>query len=245
MPRPPVRPYKTTPLGAYNAVRTDPKTASCGVGTYPCIHKGVDIVGEPGTVVQSPADGWVIVSQKTDNPPFAGYGPAVVLIAHDDKKNADRSLLQSDPVSLRYSLLAHLDPSELRYQVPWKEAESTLLRSIETAAGKTQRGTGEAWDLLPTLPTGTVERVTKWPSWAIPIKEGEWVGKIGAARHVHWEVRSQPLGASAARLDPRAWLSDHDSSQNWEDAEPSKVVRSSGGGALLLLGAAWLILEDL
>lgn len=243
MARPPVRPYKTTPLGEYGAIRTDPTKASCGIGKHPCRHQGVDLVGEPGTVVQAPCDGWVIVSQATNNPPFSGYGPSVVLFAHDDSNTRGRLPGEYEPRSLRYSLLGHLDPAELRYQVPYKLAESTLVQSVRQAAGAATPRLNPDWTLRD---DGTLERVSDWPSWARRVKEGEWLGKIGGARHVHWEVRSQPLGGDAARLDPRGWLSAHDSSQDWEHAPPSPVRPTRGGGgiALLLAGLGWLMFED-
>ena len=69
----------------YGAVRETPADGGCGIGTHPCHHWGAVIVGPTGTVVKAPTNGWVLVSQETDSPPFSGYGPAVVLFAHDDR----------------------------------------------------------------------------------------------------------------------------------------------------------------
>jgi hypothetical protein len=259
MPRPPVTPFVTGPFGAYDSVRTNPSEGACGVGKYPCQHFGSDIPGKVGTIVSAPCDGWVLASYPTNSMPFGGYGPSIVLLAHDDRKNNDRGFM-----SVRYSLLAHLDPEELRYSIPYHPELLTASMSAPALADGIepgqQGGTAAQKAGWAALEDGTIARVGKvaaswsnvtWPGYVQYVKEGEWLGKIGDARHVHWEVRTQPLANTSGRLDPRKWLAFFNPDKDWGEAAPSKIVTSGKakgdrlivGGVLMAL-AAWQIFGE-
>lgn len=78
--RAPVDTVVVSPHGAFGQRRTKPSEGACGWrGAYPCVHRGVDLVGKQGTTVFVPED--VIVMQvATDNvtPGLRGYGPGAV-----------------------------------------------------------------------------------------------------------------------------------------------------------------------
>jgi hypothetical protein len=240
MPRPPVLPLPDNlGLGDYDAVRTSAAGgASCPGGRYPCTHKGLDIPGEPGTVVAAPTDGWVLVSAPVgDTGVFSGYGPAVVLFAHDDRAitgPARRGSLGpgiGPAYSLRYSLLSHFDTRGLNFQVPYAKAEKLLNSSMVAAARPVtdfdqlhdnDRQQGPEWAKHE---DGSLERRQPYPDWAIPIKEGQMLGVVGAARHIHWEIRSQPLAGIAERLNPRTWLETVDATASWTGLPASRVVK--------------------
>jgi murein DD-endopeptidase MepM/ murein hydrolase activator NlpD len=235
--RPPVTPIHIPADGAYGFVRTSTSEGACGIHGYPCTHRGVDLVAPKGTLVAAPHDGWVIVSQATNDPPFAGYGPAVVLLAHDDGTNkplAERlidvdSLGKANYVSLRYSLLAHLDPSSLRYSLPWKQAVGLL-----------DTDDAQRWKHMPN--EDGIARVSDWPAWAQYVKAGEHLGRIGDAGHVHWEIRTAPIpprGPSTVQtaqpdladvVDPIGWLHFYDPSVPWDTAMASPMAKGSGIG---------------
>lgn len=252
MPQPPVTPYATGRTGHYGAVRETPADGGCGIGQHPCHHWGADIVGPTGTVVKAPTNGWVLVSQETDSPPFSGYGPAVVLFAHDDRVDPstsdferDRMVKSGNPdemrraaITMEYSLLAHLDPDTLRYNLPFQQARG--LWDVKKQSDKY---------FYPS--SGNIVRYQSWPSWAQYVKEGEWVGLIGPFKHVHWEVREGPLelGPDGTR-DPRAWLTLADPSKTWEQAPASPMstreTRKSGGGLgtlIVIAGVLYAISE--
>jgi len=253
--RPPVTPYNTGRTGHYGAVRNSPADGGCGIGTYPCTHPGDDIVGPGGTVVVAPHDGWVIVSQPTDNPPFKGYGPAVVLLAHDDRVDKDLSdgerkervqtgltnpqALREAVVTNTYSLLAHLDPDNVRYSAPFDRARGLWDARSDAAGAKKNYFLSV---------DGTVNRYQSWPTWAQYVHEGDWLGLIDPDYgHVHWEIRKGPLELMSGNgtRNPREWLTLEDPSQPWQAAAPSPVSprgqksRSSGSG-IVLLGLLWL-----
>ena len=152
--RPPVTPVAFVPAGAFGAVRVDASEGSCGIHNYPCKHPGLDLIAPKGTAVAAPHSGWVLVSQATNNPPFAGYGPAVVLLAHDDGAAQPLGTTPGDKgiATFRYSLLAHLDPDTLRFNAPWKRAE-----------GLTDTDDAKRYHKLD---DGTIARLGDWPSWA-------------------------------------------------------------------------------
>lgn len=84
--------------GDYGFVRRSPADGACGYsGIYPCTHWGLDLAAAEGTPVASPVDGNVIYSVG-EIPPFAGFGPYIVVIEDSDA---------SEPY--RYHLLAHLN----------------------------------------------------------------------------------------------------------------------------------------
>ncbi len=93
-PQVPIFPFKIS--SPYGAVRRSPADGACGVGTYPCVHPGIDVLGAPGTTVAAPTSGKVVAVASGAGSPYGGYGPWLVEILGDDGK---------------YHLLAHLDPS--------------------------------------------------------------------------------------------------------------------------------------
>jgi murein DD-endopeptidase MepM/ murein hydrolase activator NlpD len=206
----------TSPHGGYGYTRTSKAQGACPRG-YPCTHAGVDLVASKGTPVKAPSKGWLFVSAATDQPPFAGYGPAVVLLAHDDADDeappgsgvnpwtlydqayhdkADPGPLNPtmiDIVSHRYSLLAHLDPDSLTHAVdllPWTEDDTHY--SVQ----------GADWLLLDPIGFGML------PGTVVHVDEGDVLGKIGEAGHVHWEMRRAPYETGVANtVDPiKDWL---------------------------------------
>jgi len=236
--RPPVTPLLIAPSGAYLAVRSSPADGSCGVHPYPCHHPGVDLQAPLGTAVSAPHSGWVLVSQATNDPPFEGYGPAVVLLAHDDGRANPGRGGSGEIYSLRYSLLAHLDPNSLRFNAPWKRAE-----------GLTETNDPKRYQILE---GGTAARVAKWPTWAQHVEAGEFLGNIGEAGHVHWEVRINPmrsLGGAQDLVDPLAWLHDYDPSLPWDTTSASPITpgrgKKGGLGDLLVWGGIAYALSEL
>lgn len=83
-------------------------------------------------------------------------------------------------------------------------------------------------------------------SWSGPVPgrvyaEGEWVGDMSTARHVHWEVRTVQLPArGAARglltLDPVRWLAG--------GLAPIPLVATVGPGALVALVLIYLATRE-
>jgi hypothetical protein len=196
----------------------------------------VDLIAPKGTAVAAPHDGWVLVSQATDSPPFQGYGPAIVLLAHDDGRDAswlDTGGSGNDIFTFRYSLLAHLDPSTLRFTAPWERAQ-----------GLTDTDNSTLWHKLA---DGTIARVHSWPGWAQHVKAGEFLGNIGDAGHVHWEVRTSPLRelGNQSLVDPLGWLHRYDPSTPWETAQASPITPGGrGAGSLVKLALGlWAVSE--
>jgi murein DD-endopeptidase MepM/ murein hydrolase activator NlpD len=91
----PITPTTVSPHGGYNYVRSTPADGACGVGTYPCVHPGSDVVGASGTPVHAPEDGQVVATADGAGAPFGGYGPWVVVLQGK---------------SGWFHLLGHLDP---------------------------------------------------------------------------------------------------------------------------------------
>jgi hypothetical protein len=242
--RPPVTPISFVPEGAFQAVRSDPSEGACGIHPYPCQHPGVDLIAPKGTVVAAPHSGWVLVSQATNDPPFAGYGPAVVLLAHDDGRDltmAEQSKTRgSESVeTYRYTLLAHLDPETLRYNLPWKQAQGLT----DTDDSSRYLAVGD----------GTKARLKKWPSWAQHVEAGEYLGTIGDAHHVHWEIRTNPLRENGTQIqdlvDPIGWLHRYDPSIPWDTTTASPMAPAGRGnvglGAIIKLAIGAYIIDQL
>lgn len=93
--RPQVPIYPFTISSPYGAIRRSPADGACGVGTYPCVHPGIDVAGAQGTPVVAPASGQIVAVADGTASPYGGYGPWLVEIRGDDG---------------RFHLLAHLDP---------------------------------------------------------------------------------------------------------------------------------------
>lgn len=95
-PRSPIEPLKVGAHGGYLEVRSSPADGSCGVGSYPCKHPGLDVAGDVGAPVFAPENGLIIQTADGNSSPWGGYGPWIVLIQGDGGK---------------FHLLAHLDPT--------------------------------------------------------------------------------------------------------------------------------------
>lgn len=198
--RPPVTPVVVYPTGAYDAVRSSPRDGGCGIHAYPCRHPGEDLRAPKGTPVAAPHDGWIMVSKATEKAPFSGYGPAVVLIAHDDSTDPWMrrifGALTGRRYALRYSLLAHLDPTSLtfRQDIPDGALGADYYDHVDDGTD---------------VPTYALTTHAALPFY---VKAGDVVGYVGDAGHVHWEVRKQPFGThgDGATLDPFGWLAHYD-----------------------------------
>lgn len=95
-PQPPIYPLIQGGHGGYLEERLSPADGSCGVGSYPCRHPGLDVFGMYGTPVVAPENGTIIVSTDGNSAPFGGYGPWIIVIAGESGK---------------FHLLGHLDPA--------------------------------------------------------------------------------------------------------------------------------------
>jgi murein DD-endopeptidase MepM/ murein hydrolase activator NlpD len=95
-PQPPIWPLKQGNHGGYLEVRRSPADGACGVGSYPCVHPGLDVAGAQGAAVHAPEDGVIVNAADGASSPFGGYGPWVIVIQGDDGK---------------FHLLGHLDPA--------------------------------------------------------------------------------------------------------------------------------------
>lgn len=93
--QPPIWPLKVGAYGGFMQVRSSPAEGACGIGTYPCKHPGVDVVGDMGARVNAPESGTVVLAADGSSSPVGGYGPWVVIIEGDSGK---------------YHLLGHLSP---------------------------------------------------------------------------------------------------------------------------------------
>lgn len=278
MGQPPVTPYDTGAYGAWGATRKDSSQGSCGLGTYPCRHWGADIVGKPGGIVLAPTAGWVLVSQRWDTnaSPFGGYGPAVVLFAHDDRAFLAAHAQKSDgtwegtPVheavaakdalttgqSIYYSLLGHVDPRNLVFDLPFKNIASEIYDSTGSKSKHYRKARGASIALQD-----DAVRVDPWPDSAKWVPAGAPLAFITpGVNHVHWEVRNGPLGHfnDVGQTDPKKWLADEatgDPSIDWSHAPASPLIApaslpplpvSSGGGGLgmLLVGGLLYLISE-
>lgn len=254
MARPPVTPVIVYPTGAYEAVRRSPADGACGVHAYPCVHPGEDLRAKKGKPVAAPHDGWVLVSMSTDSAPFSGYGPSVVLLAHDDRPTSLGVVSLGQPSrAFRYSLLAHLDPSRLVYKqpIPAGALDTGNYNAVDDGTGV---ATLALTDKLIRPDGGDVRDNTERGASGLSfVREGEVLGYIGAAGHVHWEIRKQPFGTHGigATMDPTLWLAHYvDASTPWGeitlpvDEYKAKLGRGGGKGAALALVLFLLALAE-
>jgi murein DD-endopeptidase MepM/ murein hydrolase activator NlpD len=98
------------------------------------------------------------------------------------------------------------------------------------------RGVSGAWHVLGHLVNMTTgdHRAAPTPQggWSI-VEEGQKLGEIGGAHHVHWEVRADRFGT---KVDPAAWLKLRGST----DATMLKLL--SKAGAADAAETDWLLL---
>jgi hypothetical protein len=245
----PIANFDVRKFGAYNAVRSKPSEGACGPSSlepltfkdaadekawiakrWPCTHKGVDLAAPPGTRVVAPHDGWVLYWGPANDAPFKGYGPWVMLIAHDDIKDPlwDRIMKQAnEPLiadwhptaqAARYSLIAHLDP------MPGTSPRVPMSNYMF------QTGNKKHWR---TLKDGTIV-MTFVPDDSRYIYTGDDIGTVSDRGHVHWELRNSPLADKSGRLDAmEVWRT------FYKVPTPSgAVVAPAAGGG----GGGWLLL---
>lgn len=265
----PLREFTVHPMGAFGAVRKSPADGFCspkpsrGGGVpesgYPCKHYGADLSAPQGTPVYAPHDGWIlasVIAAKNLNPPFVGYEPGVVLLAHDDVGDSlwDRlhvtiadqfkygpRFTNPNAMAARYSLLGHIEPLYQRklpddvYKVDgnhWRVLKDGTAIMLDNADAL-ERGRDELKEGGAVQPT-TPSLQTRY------VHAGDPIGFVSHANHVHWEIRISPLAGHDGRQDPiEMWRKVY----GLELPGDSKVatVRSSGGnGAALLLGLALL-----
>jgi len=237
--------------GAYDAKRSSPSDGRCGphpdqpmtfhdaaderawiAKRYPCTHKGVDLAAPAGTRVVAPHDGWVLYWGPANDAPFVGYGPWVILIAHDDirdslwdrfRKQANAPLVSDwfpTAQSARYSLIAHLaaPPGSGAARIPmsdnmFKPRDKKLWRH---------------------LPDGT-QIMTFEPHADRYIYTGDDIGTVSTANHVHWELRNAPLAGKSGRLDAmNVWRTFYKVATPEGVALPPPPKEGGGLGMLLL-----------
>lgn len=95
-PQTPIWPLVIGAHGGYMEVRSSSADGSCGVGSYPCKHPGIDVAGDNGAPVVAPVDGVIVATADGTGSPFGGYGPWLVVIQGKDGY---------------FQLLGHLDPN--------------------------------------------------------------------------------------------------------------------------------------
>lgn len=252
--------------GRYGAVRKSPSDGACGVHDYPCTHPGVDIpVSTGGTAVKAPHDGWILYSGPADAPPWVGYRPGVVLIAHHDSgdsfwrrflKGLTQPLIKAfdfpeNPLAARYSLLAHVHPLRLMAM------PSDVVNEGSSAFRKLDDGTLIMTDQSDVYKEGfshiDITNIGKGPTGANPryVHTGDTVAVTdGPVGHVHWEIRTRPLGGTGYTIDPFDFMrlqygKTPDLVKQLETGTWQKLKTAAGGGgggdALLLLGLLWAL----
>lgn len=227
VPDPGVPVAKTTDYGqARSCMRTDPKTGAsepipdCMPTKF---HPGIDLNPSKewwqthktaaGFPVFAPFNGWILYSGPVPNSKdddisrwLAGYGPGVVLLAHDDHDDAKlydpgENLPWPRVTSWRYSLLAHvkplfdiaLDPDVRKLQLArggrGKVDESKWIPGVLTNAGATSRIS----DLMTYEPDERRQAILQGGRY---VSKGTLLGEMTAReRHTHWEVRTTPFAS--------------------------------------------------
>lgn len=211
--------------------RVDPKTGESKVvpGCVPTpFHPGIDLVppkvwwkehaSAEGFPVFAPFDGWILYSGPVPNPKdddvsawLAGYGPGVVILAHDDQADAgiydpSADLPWSDVRAFRFSLLGHvkplfdvpLDPDVRKLQRArfGKGAidDTKWLHDRLTSSGSVRHLT----DVMMFEPSGRDSALLQGGRY---VRKGTLLGEMTkGAGHTHWEVRTTPF-ASPGPLD--------------------------------------------
>jgi hypothetical protein len=257
----PLRTFTVHPMGAFGAVRKSPADGACapkpsrGGGVpesgYPCKHYGADLSAPQGSPVYAPHDGWLLASVVADkqlNPPFVGYEPGVVLIAHDDVGDSlwDRlfvswrdqfrygpTFLRPNAMSARYSLLGHIEPIYQRtlpddvynpHEDHWRVLKDGTAIMLDNANALV-RGRDRLRE------GGAVE--PEQPSFQSRyVYAGDPIGFVSDRGHIHWEIRIAPLADHSGRQDPiDIWRTVY----GMQFPADAKVATSSGGGGVALL----------
>lgn len=239
--------------GAYGAIRSSPANGRCGpkpdepmvfrdaaheaatrAARWPCKHYGVDLAAPEGTRVVAPHDGWILYWGPANDPPFVGYNPWVILIAHDDVSDPlwDRIMKQAnEPLianwhptaqAARYSLIAHLAP------MPGASPR------IPMSDYMFQLGDKKKWRRLK----GGTDVMLFEPHPDRYIYTGDDIGTVSNANHVHWELRQSPLAGKSGRLDPMETWRQVYKVPTPEGVELPAPEREGGGIGMLLLALA-------
>jgi len=193
--------------------------------------------------------------------PFAGYGPSVVLLAHDDG-DASGALDRRNQRVTTWSLLAHLDPDSLRFKRLWTD-EMVPDPTLKTGGGGAfapmpvwiPGESPHSWTYNTNAPPPLQKLDDRIPIPGMPapsspislvdpayyVNVGDAVGRIGSAHHVHWEIRKAPL-ASLAEMNlenPFTWLRNYSARDwlqakkpgNWQDNKPISPLDAGARGA--------------
>jgi len=181
MARIPIMPVKVGRTGWYKSRRATPSDGACGVGTYPCLHPGIDLGAPRGTPVYAPEAG-TIYKATAGTAPFGGYGPWVVLL-HGN--------------SGIYHLLAHLDASTASQGVTGtRVAEGQQIGTVSSA-------NHTHWETrkkpVPDFAAGETNLINNidpavWFKQQNTASGGHWavIGLLTAGAFVLWHVQSKP-----------------------------------------------------
>ena len=177
-------------------------------------HPGVDLVAPKGTPVLAPHDGWLLFSGAvgavgSEAAPWRDYGPAVVLLAHDDISDSWWDKLSAAltpswfpaklgplPIGTRgtaqagiYTVLAHLDPTTLAF-------DRSMDSRVNEVWGRTRVNT-DNWRTVDTWAKGAPQ------TWGALIDD--ILGKAPGPQHV---MKFQPGNGRSeavyALADPNA-----------------------------------------
>lgn len=139
MARFPTGPFDTHRTGCFGCVRQTAADGSCGIGTFPCQHFGVDMFATSPQVF-APEDGTVIDVADGNSAPFVGYGPGVVLMQGK---------------SGFFHLLSHLDFNSIAVRPGQVIPEGMLVAKFDADTGHTH------WEVrkqrLGSIPPNTID----------------------------------------------------------------------------------------
>jgi hypothetical protein len=270
----PVIPIRIAKDSAYGDRRVCPPDAAGCVSTE--FHPGVDLLGKSGQQVFAPHDGWILYAGKVKLASkrwpslFEGYGPNVILFAHDDVRSSAwrrfaaattpgwwpfGHVTATDQAAV-YSLLGHLGS----VMFP-RDMDSRLEQVIDSRADihtdswrSSTYNRGHTGHIMTFQPGRGRALAFANPSdqTARYVTKGTPLGNIGSARHVHWEIRTSPFGTLASptghplegnqRLDPMLWLHDYKGVLLGPEVEENAAPIPDDGGWMWLL-ALWGLYE--
>lgn len=272
----PLRSFKIHPMGAHGAWRGSPKDGWCPyrggrkknddpaieaqlrAGDYPCKHYGADLSAPKGTPVYAPHDGWILYSGPATAPPFVGYQPGAVLLAHHDtqdsvwqriKRTVTQPLvniwgLDEGTVALRYSLIGHVTQERPDLPIDVGVPKFDLAADVwdSTSSKPNKAHWRKADDGTIVMMSGADGHDNK--RW---VNAGDQIGYVGLD-HIHWEIRNAPLAGKSGRFDPIATWQQFYAKPLPDGTEPTppdvtaQPEPARGGGILALLGL--LLLSD-